>query len=126
VRTWGVTAESRGVTGGQQEVTATCDTYHMSLQIRKTTQRLFGQNSIDWLDRSYVVDWYIATNSCSKRLFTSHAHVLRFVVVSFWVLSWFASVAPVFERSFDLHDPLISHPHGKDQCVIRFSRLPFT
>lgn len=52
--------------------------------------------------------------------------VVRFVVASFWVLSWFADLVPVFERSFDLHDPLISHPHGKDQYVIHFSRLSLT
>ncbi|KAF8239420.1 lipid phosphate phosphatase 1 [Tricholoma matsutake] len=67
----------------------------MSLRIPRAARRLFGQNPLNWLDRSYAVDW--------------------FVVASFWVLSWFADLVPVFERSFDLHDPLISHPHGKDQ-----------
>lgn len=86
----------------------------MPLRTHKVIQYLFRQDSLAWLDRSYTVDWYVA-------LFYYvlwQAHIIRLIVLSFWVLSVFASAAPVFERSFDLHDPLISYPHGKDQYVL--------
>ncbi|KAH0582981.1 hypothetical protein H2248_010874 [Termitomyces sp. 'cryptogamus'] len=56
--------------------------------------RFFGPGSFDWFDRSYVIDWI--------------------VVLFIWIISWIAEELPVYERSFDLNDPLISHPHGKD------------
>jgi len=39
-------------------------------QIRKATQYVFGQNALDWVDRSYVVDWYVAMNLHYKHLST--------------------------------------------------------
>jgi len=65
------------------------------MSVRRTTERLFGQHALDWVDRSYVIDWL--------------------VVFCLWVLSWMAGAIPVFERRFDVHDPLISHPHREDQ-----------
>ncbi|KAF7308881.1 Lipid phosphate phosphatase 1 [Mycena kentingensis (nom. inval.)] len=65
----------------------------MSLQAR--IKRVFGQESLDWLDRSYLLDWIL--------------------VASFWLFSEFAAAIPVFERDFYATDPIIMHPHKKNQ-----------
>ncbi|KAF9466117.1 lipid phosphate phosphatase 1 [Collybia nuda] len=63
--------------------------------MRKTVQRYFGDHALDWADRSYLIDWI--------------------VIVLIWMLAWITSLSPVFERTFDLKDPIIDYPHGKDQ-----------
>ncbi|KAF8216613.1 lipid phosphate phosphatase 1 [Mycena galopus ATCC 62051] len=65
----------------------------MALQTR--IKRIFGNDALDWLDRSYLTDWI--------------------VVASFWILSEFAGQLPVFERDFYVADPVINHPHKKSQ-----------
>ncbi|KAJ7043712.1 lipid phosphate phosphatase 1 [Mycena alexandri] len=65
----------------------------MSLQAR--IKRTFGNDALDWLDRSYLTDWI--------------------VVAAFWVLSEFAGQITVFERDFYVQDPVINHPHKKNQ-----------
>ncbi|KAF8075100.1 lipid phosphate phosphatase 1 [Lyophyllum atratum] len=57
-------------------------------------RRLFGPSALEWADRSYAIDWA--------------------VVAGIWILSQIAGKLPVYERSFDLKDPLISHPHRED------------
>ncbi|KAJ7334259.1 lipid phosphate phosphatase 1 [Mycena albidolilacea] len=58
-------------------------------------KRIFGNDALDWLDRSYLTDWI--------------------VVASFWILSELAGNLPVFERDFYVADPVINHPHKKSQ-----------
>ncbi|KAJ6515044.1 lipid phosphate phosphatase 1 [Mycena vitilis] len=65
----------------------------MALQER--IKRIFGHDALDWLDRSYLVDWI--------------------VVAAFWVLSELANKLPVFERDFNAGDPVINHPHKHNQ-----------
>ncbi|KAJ6581620.1 phosphatidic acid phosphatase type 2/haloperoxidase [Mycena capillaripes] len=65
----------------------------MALQDR--IKRIFGNESLDWLDRSYLTDWI--------------------VVAAFWILSELADQLPVFERDFYASDPVINHPHKKNQ-----------
>ncbi|KAJ7170481.1 lipid phosphate phosphatase 1 [Mycena crocata] len=65
----------------------------MSLQGR--IQRIFGNDALDWLDRSYLTDWI--------------------VVATFWLLSEFAANLTVFERDFYVSDPVINHPHKHNQ-----------
>ncbi|KAF8630168.1 hypothetical protein AX15_003113 [Amanita polypyramis BW_CC] len=64
------------------------------MSVRPSLHRLFGSDAFDWFNRPYLVDWGI--------------------VALIWVLSWFISLTPVFERDFSLQDPLISHPHRKN------------
>ncbi|KII87338.1 hypothetical protein PLICRDRAFT_163392 [Plicaturopsis crispa FD-325 SS-3] len=54
-----------------------------------------GPDSLTWIDRAYAVDWLLAT--------------------ALWFLSFFFTYANVYERPFDINDPLISHPHTKQQ-----------
>ncbi|GLB41687.1 putative phosphatase [Lyophyllum shimeji] len=61
---------------------------------RTLAKRLFGPGALEWADRSYAIDWG--------------------VVVAIWVLSQIVKHLPVYERSFELNDPLISHPHRAD------------
>ncbi|KAJ7180753.1 lipid phosphate phosphatase 1 [Mycena filopes] len=60
----------------------------MSFQTR--IKRTFGNDALDWLDRSYLTD-------------------------CFWILSEFAGQLTVFERDFYVEDPIIRHPHKKNQ-----------
>ncbi|KAI0061029.1 lipid phosphate phosphatase 1 [Artomyces pyxidatus] len=54
-------------------------------------KEIYGEDSLNWLDRSYVVDWVVA--------------------VGLLLLSQVFLVVPVFERDFSIDDPLINHPH---------------
>ncbi|KAJ7224159.1 lipid phosphate phosphatase 1 [Mycena pura] len=65
----------------------------MALQAR--IKRAFGNDALDWLDRSYLTDWV--------------------VVAAFWLLSELADQLTVFERDFYPTDPIINHPHKKSQ-----------
>ncbi|KAJ7642760.1 lipid phosphate phosphatase 1 [Mycena polygramma] len=65
----------------------------MALQER--IKRIFGHDALDWLDRSYLTDWI--------------------VVAAFWILAELANKLPVFERDFNAGDPVINHPHKKNQ-----------
>ncbi|KAJ7696565.1 lipid phosphate phosphatase 1 [Mycena rosella] len=65
----------------------------MSLQTR--IRAIFGNDSLDWLDRSYLADWI--------------------VVATLWLLSELAMHITVFERDFYATDPVINHAHKKSQ-----------
>ncbi|KDR80697.1 hypothetical protein GALMADRAFT_91250 [Galerina marginata CBS 339.88] len=64
-------------------------------RLRATIDRYFGQDALEWFDRSYLTDWA--------------------VIVLIWLLSGLASSLPVFKRDFMPSDPEISHPHKKNQ-----------
>ncbi|KAJ6518899.1 lipid phosphate phosphatase 1 [Mycena sanguinolenta] len=64
-------------------------------RLQTRIKRIFGNDALDWLDRSYLTDWIM--------------------VASFWVLSELASGLPVFERDFYATDPVINHTHKKSQ-----------
>ncbi|KAJ7446764.1 lipid phosphate phosphatase 1 [Mycena latifolia] len=65
----------------------------MALQAR--IRAIFGSDSLDWLDRSYLIDWI--------------------VVATLWILSQLAEHLPVFQRDFYVADPVINHPHEHSQ-----------
>lgn len=78
-------------------------------------ERFLGQNGLDWLDRSYAMDWYVSL--AAMHVCPSY-RLSRLAVLGIWTLAWIASNVSVFERKFDLDDPLISHPHyDGDQYV---------
>ncbi|KAJ7091442.1 lipid phosphate phosphatase 1 [Mycena belliarum] len=56
---------------------------------------IFGNESLDWLDRSYLIDWVL--------------------VATLWILSELAAHLPVFERDFYITDPAINHPYNHSQ-----------
>ncbi|KAH9930322.1 phosphatidic acid phosphatase type 2/haloperoxidase [Fomitopsis serialis] len=58
-------------------------------------QNVFGEDAFDWLDRSYIVDWSVATVA--------------------WFIAWIVSGLPPYEREFDRKDTLIDHKHHKSQ-----------
>ncbi|KZT07287.1 lipid phosphate phosphatase 1 [Laetiporus sulphureus 93-53] len=60
-----------------------------------TVRRAFGEDSLQWLDRSYVVDWSIASIA--------------------WIVAWILSGLPPFEREFSRSDPVIDHKHRSSQ-----------
>jgi len=62
--------------------------------LRERTASTFS-SSFQWFDRSYVVDWTIASAA--------------------WVIAWIIKGLPPFEREFLTDDPLISHAHHKNQ-----------
>ncbi|KAI0042197.1 lipid phosphate phosphatase 1 [Auriscalpium vulgare] len=64
---------------------------HVFETFKRKIKELYGEESLEWWDRSYIVDWLVAT------------------AVLF--LAYFVEGLPVFERDFKLDDPLISHPH---------------
>ncbi|TCD71751.1 hypothetical protein EIP91_005517 [Steccherinum ochraceum] len=57
--------------------------------VRKRANETFLQESFQWFDRSYLVDWAFATLA--------------------WILAWMIKGLPPFEREFSADDPLISH-----------------
>ncbi|KAJ7917500.1 lipid phosphate phosphatase 1 [Mycena leptocephala] len=65
------------------------------MDLRARIKRIFGNDALDWLDRSYLADWI--------------------VVAAFWILSELAGQLTVFERDFYVADPVINHPHRKSQ-----------
>ncbi|KAJ7130635.1 hypothetical protein C8R44DRAFT_872421 [Mycena epipterygia] len=65
----------------------------MALQAR--LRAIFGEDSLDWLDRSCLTDWI--------------------VVATFWILAELAARLTVFERDFYVTDPVINHPHKHSQ-----------
>ncbi|KAF7309903.1 Lipid phosphate phosphatase 1 [Mycena indigotica] len=67
----------------------------MSLHWQRRIKRIFGSDALDWVDRSYLTDWI--------------------VVAAFWGLSELAGRITVFERDFYPTDPIINHPHKKNQ-----------
>ncbi|KZT67380.1 PAP2-domain-containing protein [Daedalea quercina L-15889] len=58
-------------------------------------RNFFGEDSFQWLDRSYLVDWGVATVA--------------------WFIAWIIKGLPPYEREFDRKDPLIDHKHHKSQ-----------
>jgi diacylglycerol diphosphate phosphatase/phosphatidate phosphatase len=77
---------------------------------------IFGQDSLDWIDRRYLIDWYCRQFRASTSTFLTES-TFRAVAILIWGLSGFASHSPVFEREFMLDDPLINHPHTHQQYV---------
>ncbi|KAJ7782011.1 lipid phosphate phosphatase 1 [Mycena maculata] len=67
----------------------------MASSLRAKVKGVFGNDALDWLDRSYLTDWV--------------------VVATFWLFSELANTLPVFERDFYVTDPVINHPHRKSQ-----------
>jgi len=63
----------------------------MNISLRQTIQTVFGNDSLDWIDRSCLVDWTI--------------------IGSIWLLSKAASNVPVYEREFSHKDQSIKHHH---------------
>ncbi|KAL5531283.1 hypothetical protein ACEPAG_4160 [Sanghuangporus baumii] len=55
----------------------------------------YGAGALNWFDVCYIGDWFIAT--------------------LLWVVAGFIDHFQVFERQFSLEDPLIGHPHKKQQ-----------
>ncbi|KAH9479401.1 Lipid phosphate phosphatase 2 [Psilocybe cubensis] len=54
-----------------------------------------GEDALEWANRPFFVDWAVTG--------------------VIWLLSYFVSASPVYQRDFTLSDPDISHPHRKDQ-----------
>ena len=78
-------------------------------------ERFIGRNGLDWVDRSYGIDWCglrLSPNATNQFCVTS-----RLVVLCIWMFTWVLYHTPVFERDFDLNDPLINHPIRHEQYV---------
>ncbi|KXN87438.1 Putative lipid phosphate phosphatase 3, chloroplastic [Leucoagaricus sp. SymC.cos] len=73
--------------------------------ISVAAKRYFGEDALDWLHRSYLLDWY-ACRVCLLWFFS--------YIISFW---------PVYEREFSHKDDSISHPHKPSQIgsVLNFA-----
>ncbi|KAF9038467.1 phosphatidic acid phosphatase type 2/haloperoxidase [Panaeolus papilionaceus] len=71
--------------------------------VRRITNRYFGEDSLDWFDRSYFTDWIF--------------------VLFIWMASGVVSVSPVYERSISFSDPTISHPQRENQVGSVFNHL---
>ncbi|KAI0940948.1 hypothetical protein AcV7_003182 [Taiwanofungus camphoratus] len=62
---------------------------------RRRLKDAFGEDSLEWFDRSYVFDWLIASTA--------------------WFIAWNVKQLPPFERDFDRKDTLINHKHKHNQ-----------
>ncbi|PPQ98948.1 hypothetical protein CVT24_003575 [Panaeolus cyanescens] len=71
--------------------------------VRRLTNRYFGEESLDWFDRSYLTDWIF--------------------VLIIWMLSGVISVSPVYERKFSLSDPIINNPQRENQVGSVFNHI---
>ncbi|KAK7025212.1 lipid phosphate phosphatase 1 [Favolaschia claudopus] len=67
----------------------------MASNLQARIKNIFGNDALDWLDRSYLTDWVI--------------------VATLWILSELAANLPVFERDFYVADQTINHAHKKSQ-----------
>ncbi|TFK29688.1 lipid phosphate phosphatase 1 [Coprinopsis marcescibilis] len=75
----------------------------MPLDIVNRLKRRFGEDAFDWASRTYILDW---------------------VTVAFiWALGWYAKYITVTERDFSIKDPLIHHPHRKNQVSSPFNQF---
>lgn len=75
-------------------------------------RNVFGEDSFEWLDRSYIMDWY------GLRFTTSDMATLqgsRGVATAAWLIAWIIKGLPPYEREFDRKDPLIDHKQHKSQ-----------
>ncbi|KAH9832594.1 lipid phosphate phosphatase 1 [Rhodofomes roseus] len=63
--------------------------------LRDRLRNVFGEDAFDWLDRSYITDWVVATGA--------------------WFIAWNIKGLPPYQREFDHKDPLIDHKHHKSQ-----------
>ncbi len=83
--------------------------------ISSIIQRYFGQDSLDWYHRSYLIDWYDFSWNLENAWPLSDV-ICRSLVGFLWFLSYMiSSFLPLFERDFSLTDELISHPHKPNQ-----------
>jgi len=64
-------------------------------ELQRKLKHFFGEDCLSWFDRSYVVDWAIATVG--------------------WVIVGVLKEMPPFERDFDRKDPIIDFKHKKNQ-----------
>lgn len=81
--------------------------------IKIRIRQIFDDDSLDWFDSSYVIDWYVQkTDSLVKNLNDLYC---RIVVLGLFLLGHFVRALPVFERDFSPDDPLIQHPHTSEQ-----------
>jgi len=79
--------------------------------IKIRIRKIFGHDSLDWFDSSYVIDWYVRKLGFLDEIST----ICRIVVLGLFLLGHFLRVFPVFERDFSPDDPLIQHPHTSEQ-----------
>lgn len=80
--------------------------------IKIRIRKIFGDDTLDWFDSSYVIDWYVQK---SQLFFGKISTICRIVVLALFFLANFVRALPVFERDFSLDDPLIQHPHTSEQ-----------
>ncbi|KAJ2918630.1 hypothetical protein MD484_g1758, partial [Candolleomyces efflorescens] len=76
----------------------------MALDIQRRLKRYFGEDALDWFHRNYVLDWVM-------------------LLLGWIVIRYIKAFMPVFERSFSVDDPLISHPHHKNQVSSAFNQF---
>ncbi|KAF5362363.1 hypothetical protein D9756_002319 [Leucocoprinus leucothites] len=81
--------------------------------ISGATKRYFGQDSLEWFNRLYLLDWCDLFNFDGSK--TQLKDCCRICVGLLWFFSYVISFWPVFERDFSLKDETISHPHKSSQ-----------
>ncbi|KAL6309281.1 phosphatidic acid phosphatase type 2/haloperoxidase [Sparassis latifolia] len=63
--------------------------------LQRRFRQVFGDDAFAWFDRSYVVDWTVATAA--------------------WFVAWLISELPPYERDFHRSDPTIDFKHRHNQ-----------
>ncbi|KAF6761678.1 lipid phosphate phosphatase 1 [Ephemerocybe angulata] len=76
----------------------------MALDIQSRLKRVFGEDALDWFHMSYIFDWSL-------------------LLIGWFIIRYIKDYMSVTERSFSLHDPLISHPHRKNQVSSAFNQF---
>ncbi|KAH9951202.1 lipid phosphate phosphatase 1 [Amylocystis lapponica] len=69
--------------------------------VRRKLTDTFGDDFLSWFDRSYILDWFVASAA--------------------WLVASYIKTLPPFEREFDRHDPLIDHSHKHNQVGSNFN-----
>jgi len=81
--------------------------------IFRHAKRYFGQDSLEWFHRRYILDWY--TSSFQRVELELKNCYCRACVGLLWFFSYIVSFWTVFERDFSPKDVTISRPHRSSQ-----------
>lgn len=76
----------------------------MPLDFQRRVKRIFGEDALDWFHKNYILDWST-------------------LLIAWLFIRYIKTFMHVTERSFSVDDPLIAHPHRKNQVSSAFNQF---